>query len=119
MTEIDLNLPFEGTRKEFKTAEEFKEFYNKYPEKFEGLTSTKLNKMYHIVGCRISKPKKAEGKIVLIKDYYFDPVNKSEEKDSKLDMIEELLKNMKRTINDLNNRLIAVESYLSETGESS
>ena len=114
MSEIDLKIPYEGVRKEFKTAEDFQDFCKKYPEKVEGLTSTRLNKLYHVVGCRISKPKKNDGKITLIKDYYFDPIDKKKQSDdleNRLDAVEDLVK---QAIKEFNARISAIETYLSK-----
>lgn len=56
---MDLKIiePISKYIKEFNTPEEFNVFYTKNKEEIDNLTTHKLNKMYHIIGYRITKIK--------------------------------------------------------------
>lgn len=55
--EIKLIEPIKNYSKEFNTPDEFNIWYSKNKNEIDSLTTHKLNKMYHIVGYRITKIK--------------------------------------------------------------
>ena len=55
--ELKILEPIKNYLKEFNTPEEFNVFYSKNKEELDKNTTHKLNKMYHIIGYRITKIK--------------------------------------------------------------
>ena len=97
---MDLKIlePIRKFLKEFNSPEEFNVFYSKNKEELDQLTTHKLNKMYHIIGYRITKIK---GELMLKK--WTEKEEKEEPKnyDEQIQTIQEEIEKIKLTINKI------------------
>ncbi len=55
--DVKIIEPIRKYIKEFNSTEEFNDYYSMHKEEMDNLTTHKLNKMYHVVGYRITKIK--------------------------------------------------------------
>ena len=97
---MDLKIlePIKNFLKEFNSPEEFNVFYTKNKEELDNLTTHKLNKMYHIIGYRITKIK---GELMLKK--WTEKEEKEEPKnyDEQIQTIQDEIEKIKLTINKI------------------
>ena len=97
--EIKVIEPIKNYLKEFNTPEEFNLWYAKNKDEVDKLTTHKLNKMYHIVGYRITKIK---GELMLKEDKKIkDEEIKSDDLPSKIISLENEIVKIKSTVNKL------------------
>ena len=94
--EIKVIEPIKNYLKEFNTPVEFNLWYAKNKDEVDKLTTHKLNKMYHIIGYRITKIK---GELMLKED---KKVKNEEENDEIFELKAELEK-IKETVNKIIN----------------
>ncbi len=95
--EVKVIEPIKNYLKEFNTPVEFNLWYSKNKDEVDKLTTHKLNKMYHIVGYRITKIK---GVLMLKEDKKVK--NDDDENDEIFELKVELEK-IKETVNKLIN----------------
>ena len=96
--------PIKNYLKEFNSPDEFNLFYSKNKSEIDAYTTHKLNKMYHIVGYRITKIKGVlmlkkwdESKNMKITPQTISPPNITEE----LDEIHSEIDKIKETVNSI------------------
>ncbi len=94
--ELKILEPISKYLKEFNTPEEFNIFYSKNKEELDKLTTHKLNKMYHIIGYRITKIK---NELMLKK--WSEKEDKNENYDEQIRSIHEELNKIKATMNQI------------------
>ena len=92
---MDLKIiePIKNHLKEFKTVDEFNLYYSKNKDEIDSMSTHKLNKMYFIIGYRITKIK---GKLCL-KKY----VEKENDESCELNKMKKEIELLKSTINEI------------------
>lgn len=94
--EVKVIEPIKNYLKEFNTPVEFNLWYAKNKDEVDKLTTHKLNKMYHIVGYRITKIKG----ILMLKE---DKKVKNEEENEDIYELKAELEKIKETVNKIIN----------------
>lgn len=94
--ELKIIEPISKYLKEFNSPEEFNVFYSKNKEELDKLTTHKLNKMYHIIGYRITKIK---NELMLKK--WSEKEDKSDNLEEQIQSIHEEIEKIKLTINQI------------------
>ena len=92
--EVKVIEPIKNYLKEFNTPVEFNLWYAKNKDEVDKLTTHKLNKMYHIVGYRITKIKG----ILMLKE---DKKVKNDEENEDIYELKAELEKIKETVNRL------------------
>lgn len=100
--ELKVIEPIRNYLKEFNSADEFNIWYSKNKESIDGLTTHKLNKMYHIDGYKITRIK---NELMLKKD---NIKTKNKLNDSLIDEIE----NLKEEINEIKDTINKIILFL-------
>ena len=99
--EVKILEPIRSYIKEFNSPVEFNIWYSKNKDDIDKLTTHKLNKMYHIIGYRITKIK---GELMLKEDKKIDKectIESSEDLYEKILTMETEINNIKETVNKL------------------
>lgn len=94
--ELKILEPISKYLKEFNSPEEFNVFYSKNKEELDKLTTHKLNKMYHIIGYRITKIK---NELMLKK--WLEKEDKSDNLEEQIQSIHEEIEKIKLIINQI------------------
>ena len=94
--EVKVIEPIKNYLKEFNTPVEFNLWYAKNKDEVDKLTTHKLNKMYHIVGYRITKIKG----ILMLKE---DKKVKNDEENEDIYELKAELEKIKETVNKIIN----------------
>lgn len=92
--EVKVIEPIKNYLKEFNTPVEFNLWYAKNKDEVDKLTTHKLNKMYHIVGYRITKIKG----ILMLKE---DKKVKNDEENEDIYELKAELERIKETVNKI------------------
>ena len=105
---IEIKEPFKTDVIEFNDATEFTKYYREHEDEFTNMTTYKLNMRYKIPGYKISQSKHKDDNtdIKLVKDYRTMHTTIDNTANTSLN---DLLKR----IDDLEKRIINIESYLS------
>ena len=98
--QMDLKViePIKSYLKEFSSPVEFNLWYAKNKDEVDKQTTHKLNKMYHIIGYRITKIK---GELMLKEDHKVKDKSINDEIHEDINEIREEIKNIKDTVNKL------------------